>query len=294
MGTTVTTLLDGCTFLEAARWHEDRIWFSELYTHQVMSAEEDGSDVRVEATIPGEPAGIDWLPDGRLVVAVREEQKVVRREHDGTVVVHADLSKDATGFCNEVVVDKQGRCYVGSFGFDLDDRGPMATSSLHRVDLDGTITEVADDLWFPNGSVITGEDVLIVNETFGNRVTAFDLTEDGRLVNRRAWAEFGPLPKATTLADATPEFVVSPDGMCLDAEGMLWIADLTSRTMLRVREGGEVVDEVDPGVMPFSAVLGGSDGQSMFICAAPYFDDVERDGRRLSQLLKVRVTVPAP
>ena len=294
MGNSVTTLLGSMTFVEAPRWHENRIWFSELFTHRVMSAKEDGSDVRVEAIIPGEPAGIDWLPDGRLLVASRRDRRLVRREHDGTVVVHADLSNHATGYCNEVVVDRQGRAYVGNFGFDLDERGPMAPASIHRVDPDGSIMEVADDIWFPNGCVLTADNVFIVNESFGNRISAFDLTDDGRLVNRRVWAEFGPLPKAKTLADAFAEFVVTPDGMCLDAEGALWIADLTSKKMLRVREGGEIVEEVDPGLMPFSGTLGGADGHTMFIGAAPYFDDVERSGRTLAALLQVRVKVPAP
>jgi sugar lactone lactonase YvrE len=286
-------LIDGRTFVEAPRWHENRLWFSDIYTHEVLSAEDDGSDLRVEVALPGEPAGIDWLPDGRLVVVSRRDRKLMRREHDGTIVVHGDLGEHATGWCNEVIVDKRGRAYVGNFGFDLEKRGPMTPAAIHRVDLDGSITAVAEDIWFPNGCVITPDDVFLVAETFGNRVSAFDLTEDGRLVNRRVWAEFGPLPQATTLDDALPEFVVSPDGMCLDAEGALWIADLTSSKMLRIREGGQVLEEIQPGMMPFSGALGGVDGRTMFICAAPYFDDVERKGRSLSAVLHVRVDTRA-
>lgn len=293
MTDTPRTLIDGRAFAESPRWHDGRLWISDVFSHEVLSAQEDGSDVRVEAVVPGEPAGLDWLPDGRLVVVSRQDRHLLRREHDGTLVVHGDLSAHAVGLCNEVVVDRWGRAYVGNFGFDLDQRGPLGPSVLHRVDPDGTVTEVADDLWFPNGCVITADDVLIVAETFGNRVSAFRVTEDGRLVDRRVWAEFGPLPTGTTIDEAYPEFVVEPDGVCLDAEGALWIADLAASRVIRVREGGEVVEEVDAGMMPFAAALGGLAGDTVFICTAPYFDDRERGDRRGSVVFGVRVDVPA-
>ncbi|MER5435826.1 SMP-30/gluconolactonase/LRE family protein [Streptomyces sp. NPDC002588] len=287
----ISTLIPGRTFIEAPRWHEDRFWFSELYTHSVMSAREDGSDLRVEATVPAQPSGLAWLPDGRLLIVSMRDRRLLRREPDGTLVVHADLSGHVENFCNEVVVDRHGRAYVGDFGFDLDHHRPLAPGSLHRVDPDGRITRVATDLWFPNGCVITPDGVLIVNETFGNRITAFDLTDDGLLVNRRAWARFGPLPTTTDFAAAAAEFVVQPDGMCVDAEGALWIADLAAEKLLRLREGGEVIDEISPGMMPFSAALGGSDGRTMFICAAPNFDETERRTTTLAAVLTARVAV---
>ena len=290
----IATLISGRTFVEAPRWHGDRIWFSELYTFSVMSAVEDGSDLRVEATVPAQPSGIAWLPDGRLLVVSMRDRKLLRREIDGSMVVHADLSEHVAGFCNEVLVDRHGRSYVGEFGFDVDNRRPLAPGSLHRIDPDGRITEVATDLWFPNGCVITDDDVLIVNETFGNRISAFDITEDGRLVNCRVWAEFAPLPTARDFEEAEAEFVVSPDGMCIDAEGALWIADLASEKLLRLREGGEVIDEISPGMMPFSAALGGSDGKTMFICAAPNFDVTERRSTTEAKILTTRVAVGAP
>jgi sugar lactone lactonase YvrE len=135
--------------------------------------------------VPQQPAGLGWLPDGRLLVASMRDRKILRREADGTLATHADLSAHATGHANDLVVDAEGRAYVGNFGFDLRNGAPLETASLHRVDPDGTVTEAADDLWFPNGTVITPGSVLIVNETFGNRCTAFDLTPDGQLVNRR-------------------------------------------------------------------------------------------------------------
>ena len=290
----VTDLVVGRTFVEAPRWRDGRLWFSELYTFSVMSAREDGSDLRVEAEVPEQPSGMAWLPDGRLVVVSMRDQKLLRREHDGTMVVHADLSGHAKGFCNEVLADVQGRCYVGDFGFDLDDGAPMAPGSIHRIDPDGTITTVADELYFPNGCVLTSDNVLIVAETFGNRVSAFDLTDDGRLVNRRVWAQFGPLPPmGKTVADSESEFVVSADGICLDADGAVWIADLASQKLMRVVEGGEIVDEIVPGMMPFSAVLGGSDGHTLFICAAPGFEVEDRRSTTLAKVLTARVPVGA-
>jgi len=289
---TATTLVDQRTFVESPRWHEGRIWFSELYAHQVMSAQEDGSDLRVEAAVPGQPSGLGWLPDGRLLVVSMRDQKLMRREADGSLVVHADLSAHAGGFCNDVVVDRRGRAYLGEFGFDLDGGAPMAAASIYRVDPNGAVTEVAKDMWFPNGCVLTDGGVLIVNETFGNRISAFDLTEDGRLVNRRSWAEFGPLPTDALVDQAWPQFAVIPDGLCMDSEGALWIADLASGKLLRLLEGGEVVDQIDPGMMPFGAALGGADGRTMFICAAPNFDVEERKTTRLAEVLHARVGVP--
>ena len=173
-----TAVASGFKFLEAPRWHEDRIWFSDFYGLQVFSAREDGSDLRTEADVAQQPSGLGWLPDGRLLVVSMRDRRVLRREPDGTLVVHADLSGHATGHANDMVLDGAGRAYVGNFGFDLMSGSPLETASLCRVDPDGTVTEAAADLWFPNGSVITPDGVLIVNETFGNRCTAFDLAAD--------------------------------------------------------------------------------------------------------------------
>jgi len=287
------TVASGFHFLEAPRWHEDRVWFSDFYGHRVFSAREDGSGLRTEASVPQQPAGLGWLPDGRLLVVSMRDRAVLRREPDGTLVTHADLSSYATGHANDMVVDDQGRAYVGNFGFDLMSGAPLETASLHRVDPDGTVTEAAADLWFPNGSVITPDGVLIVNETFGNRCTAFDLTQGGELVNRRVWAEFAPLPADRALDKVLAAAKVAGDGACLDAEGALWIADAVGGRLLRVREGGEVAGELHPGSPVYACALGGADGRTLYACAAPDFDQAARSAAQEASLIAFRVQVPA-
>jgi sugar lactone lactonase YvrE len=287
-----TVVLDGMSYLECPRWHDGRIWVADFYRHEVLSAQEDGTDLRVEATVPQQPSGLGWLPDGRMLVVSMRDRRLLRREDDGALVVHADLSGHVDGHPNDMVVDAQGRAYVGNFGFDLMAGAPVSPTHLLRVDPDGTVTRVAEDLWFPNGTVITDDGVLLVDETFGNRVSAFDIAADGSLVNPRVWASFGPLPSETDLAAVLPQLVVAPDGCCLDAEGALWIADGSHGRVVRVRAGGDIVQEIAPGTGTFACMLGGSDGRTLFICAAPDFDEHARSAAREGQLLAVRVEVP--
>jgi sugar lactone lactonase YvrE len=288
-----TTVAEGFHFLEGPRWHDDRLWFSDFYGLKVRSVREDGSDLREEATVPGQPSGLGWLPDGRLLIVSMVDRKVLRRESDGTLVVHADLSSHATGHTNDMVVDAHGRAYVGNFGFDLMGGAPLDTASLHRVDPDGTVTEVADDLWFPNGSAITRDNVLLVVETWGNRVTAFDLTDAGELVNRRVWAEFGPLPTERGVVESLGQLAVAGDGACLDAEGALWIADAIGDRLIRVVEGGTITDEIRPGSPVYACALGGASGTTLFACAAPDFHEGPRKAATEARMLATRVTVPA-
>jgi sugar lactone lactonase YvrE len=289
---TARTVAEGFHFLEAPRWREDRLWFSDFYGFEVTSMREDGSDRCVEATVPGQPSGLGWLPDGRLLVVSMVDRLVLRREVDGSLVVHADLAEHASGHLNDMVVDGQGRAYVGNFGFDLMGGAPLTPAALHRVDPDGRVTQVADDLWFPNGSAITSGGVLVVNETFGNRITAFDLTDDGSLVNRRVWAEFAPLPTDREIEQVLPTLRVAPDGAALDAEDALWIADATGERLLRVTEGGTITDEVKPGSPVYACALGGADGRTLFACAAPDFAEHARKAAREARMLAIPVTVP--
>lgn len=289
MTTDTKTVAEGFHFLEAPRWREGRLWCSDFYGHRVYSMREDGSDLRVEAQVPQQPAGLGWLPDGRLLVVSMRDRAVLRREPDGTLARHADLSDHATGHTNDMVVDGHGRAYVGNFGFDLMAGDPLEPTSLHRVDPDGRVTEVADDLWFPNGCVITGDNVLLVVETFGNRVTAFDLTGAGELANRRVWAEFGPLPTDRGVEQALAQLRVVGDGACLDPDGGLWIADATGDRLLRVVEGGTITDEIRTGAPVYACVLGGAGGTTLFACAAPDFHEPARTAAREARMITVQL-----
>jgi len=217
--------------------------------------------------------------------------KILRRESDGTLAVHADVSKHISGLLNDMVVDARGRIYVGNFGFDLMAGADIEPAPLLRVDPDGSVTVVAEDLWFPNGSVITDDGTLIVNETFGNRITAFDIAEDGSLSNRRVWASFGDVP-ARDLKTAATQISVAPDGCTLDAEGAVWVADTHNARLIRVREGGAIVDDISPGSGVFACALGGSNGKTLFACVAPDYHEEARKNAFEASVRTIQVDVP--
>jgi sugar lactone lactonase YvrE len=291
MSSEISTIVTGMSFLEGPRWHDQRIWFSDFYTCRVYSAAEDGSDLRTEAEVAQQPSGLGWLPDGRLLIISMRDGRLLRREADGSLVCHADLSGYVNGHLNDMVVDSRGRAFVGEFGFDLMGGADLKPASLLRVDPDGTITKVAGDMWFPNGSVITENGTLLVDETFGNRVSAFDITEDGALANRRTWAQFGELPGDRELGKMLGQVVVAPDGCCLDADGAMWIADGLNGRVIRVL-GGEITEEIQAGTGVFACMLGGADGRTLFICTAPDFQEEARKNAREASLVTARVDTP--
>jgi len=289
----IRTVVSGMSFTECPRWHEGRLWFADFYTGAIYSVEEDGTGLRTEVEVPHQPSGLGWLPDGRLVFVSMRDARVVRREPDGTLVTHADVSSHVTGHPNDLVVDDRGRAWLSNFGFDLMAGADVATAGLLRIDPDGTVVRVAEDLWFPNGSVLTPDGgTLLIDETFGNRVSAFDVLEDGTLGPRRDWARFGDPPTSRVLAEVLPGLVAAPDGCGLDAEGCLWVADGVGGRVLRVREGGEVVEEVHPGTGVFACMLGGAAGTTLFMCCAPDFDEHARSAVREAEIRAVTVEVP--
>ena len=292
MSRELRTVVEDLHFSECPRWRDDRLFFSDFYLQQVLSVTLDGGDLRVEAEVPGQPSGLGWLPDGRMLVVSQHDNRLLRREPDGSLVMHADLSAHCAGDPNDMVVDGQGRAWLGNFGFDLMGGADVTTATLTRVDPDGTVTTVAEDLHFPNGSVITDDGTLIVDETFGNRTSAFDIAEDGSLTNQRVWAEFGPVPTATDVGGAIAQLDVAPDGCCLDAEGLLWIADADNERAIRVREGGEIVDQVDTGTGTYACMLGGPDGRTLFLCCAPDFLAHNRRVVKEGKILATTVDVP--
>jgi sugar lactone lactonase YvrE len=273
----LATLLDGLTFPEGPRWHDGRLWFSDFYTHRVLAVSPDGI-VETIVEIPQRPSGLGWTSDGALLVVSMLDRRVLRVENGATRVL-ADLSAVATGPCNDMVVDRRGRAYVGNFGYDRHKGEPPRTTCLARVDPDGRVTRAAEDLFFPNGTVITPDGrTMIVGETQGHRLTAFDVAPDGTLSNRRVWAQF--------------EDAVFPDGICLDAEGAIWISDARGSALLRVREGGKIDGTVSTGSRyAFACMLGGADRRTLFVCTStgsgPGMAD-KRDGA----IETVRVDVP--
>lgn len=290
---TLTLIADGCSYLECPRWHEGRLWMSDLYTGRVLAVTSDG-DVDTVAHVPGQPAGLGWLPDGRLLVVSMRDRRLLRREPTSALVEHADLSRLVRWHLNDMVVDAQGRAYVGNSGFDLMRAAPIRSAELVRVDADGTAVVVATDLNFPNGTVLFPDGkLLVVAETIGQRLTAFDVADDGSVRNRRTWADFGGPPDTDVLADALVTARLAPDGICLDAEGAIWVADALFHRVLRVREGGEVLEEVATGDLAvFACMLGGHDGRTLYLCVAPSFYEHELVNTRDAKLLACRVDVP--
>ncbi|MCJ0977762.1 SMP-30/gluconolactonase/LRE family protein [Rhodococcus sp. ARC_M12] len=290
--TDITTVVDDRAFLECPRWHDGRIWVSDLYAHEVLSIGDDG-DIRVEATVAGRPSGLGWLPDGRLLIVSMTDGLVLRRELDGSIVTHADVSALATGKLNDMVVDDRGHAYISTFGFEFRSRSYVESAVLIHVSPSGDADVAAGDLLFPNGSVVTKDRTLVVAESMGNRMTAFDIADDGSLSNRRTWAAFGPEVPRTSVKDAMSAAQVAPDGIGLDSEGAIWVADALHQKLIRVVEGGEIVDEKVFPTGVFACMLGGRDGRTLFACAAPSSSERERENTRDASLLSVRVDVPA-
>jgi sugar lactone lactonase YvrE len=256
--TAARVLATGLRFGEGPRWHDGRLWFSDMYDHAVKTMDANGT-VSVAVEIAGRPSGLGWLPDGRMLVVSMEERAVLRLDPTG-LEVHADLSELAEFHCNDMVVDSRGRAYVGNFGFDLhqaertNDFSGIAAASMVLVEPDGSARVVASDLRFPNGTVITADGAtLIVGESMGRRLTAFDRAADGSLSNRRVWAETGSR---------------LPDGICLDADGAIWIANPLAPECVRFAEGGEVLDVIETEQPTFACMLGGADGRTLFILTA--------------------------
>jgi sugar lactone lactonase YvrE len=281
---TAEPFVSGLFFGECPRWHEGRLWYSDFFDHAVFSLSPDG-ERRVEVDFDGEPAGLGWLPDGRLLINSRLDRIILRREPDGRLVEHGDLRPWATWHANDMVVASNGQAYSGNFGFDLDgihdgtvDGSAISTASLIRVDPDGTSHEAADDLHFPNGTVITEDGAtLIIAESFGGRLTAFDRGADGTLTNRREWASLKH---------------VAPDGMCLCADGSVWVANALGAECLRVAEGGEILERVTTSLNCFACMLGDDDRRTLYLVTAADSSASVARAARNGALEKVRTTVP--
>jgi sugar lactone lactonase YvrE len=287
MGRQTRVLTGGLYFGEGPRWRDGRLWFSDFYAHAVMSVSLAG-DLRTEFEIDDQPSGLGWMPDGSMLIVSMTKRQVLRRWPDGKISLHADLGHIATFHCNDMVVDASGGAYVGNFGFNLDAeihaRGVPdvlanhVSAKLAYVAPDGQTRIAAEDMHFPNGPVITPDGkTLILGETLAACLTAFDVGPDGELSNRRVWAPLAP---------------AIPDGICLDADGAIWVANPTAPQCLRVAAGGEVLEIIDTGQACYACMLGGDDGKTLFMLTADSADGGAAATNKTGKILVADVECP--
>jgi sugar lactone lactonase YvrE len=256
-------LMEGVVFGESPRWHDGRLWFSDWGANQVIALNDDGSHEMV-VTVASFPMCIDFLPDGRLLVVDSAQRRVLRREPDGSMVPHADLSEVSDKPWNDIVVDGRGNAYVNTIGFDFPE-AEFAPGLVVLVAPDGDVGQVADNLAFPNGMAITPDAAtLVVAESYANCLTAYDVGGDGRLANRRVWAE-------------TP--TDHPDGICMDTEGAVWYADVGNQRCVRVREGGKVLATLDLDRGAFACALSRGENPRLFVVGQEWGESSEPTGR---------------
>ena len=272
-------IAEGFAFLEGPRWRDGQLYFSDMHAHAVFrwNAAEGATKV---VDVPTRPSGLGWDNAGRMLIVSMEDRSLLRLE-DGSLTKVADLSNIATFDTNDMVVDSRGGAYIGNFGFPLEGEGagnPVAAKLVY-VDPQGGVHTVADEMLFPNGSVITPDGkTLIIGETMAGRLSAFDIADDGMLSNRRIWAELNGR---------------APDGCCLDAEGAVWVACVTTQEFVRVREGGEIVDMIGVDRMAIACTLGGDDGHTLFLLTSQSTEAEESRKLRSAQIEAHRVDVPS-
>jgi len=271
------TLMTGIVFGESPRWHEDRLWFSDWGAQEVIAVDLAGKS-EVMVRMPSFPFSIDWLHDGRLLIVSARDGRLLRRETDGSLAIHADLTGLSRHPWNEIVVDGRDNVYVNNIGFDFPG-GEFAPGILAVVAPDGSDRQVADGVSFPNGMVVTPDNqTLILAESYASRLTAFDIAANGSLSNRRVWAELdGGVP----------------DGICLDAENAVWYGDVPNKRCVRVREGGEVLQTIELDRGCFACMLGGVDRRTLFMVAREWRGlESTADGERTGQILTAQAPAP--
>jgi sugar lactone lactonase YvrE len=280
-------LKTGLTLGESPRWHDGRLWLADWLAGEVIALLDDGDGAgvgeaaaEVVARVPSFPICIDWLPDGRLLAVSGRQGLLLRQEADGALALHADLRAVADPPWNDLVADGRGGVWVNCTGFDFP-AAPFAPGAIAHVASDGSVRQVADGLAFPNGMVLADDGAtLIVAESYAGRLTAFAAGEDGSLSQRRAWAEVEGS---------------APDGICIDAEGAVWFADVPNRSCVRVREGGEVVQRIAFDRGCFACALGGPDGRTLYVTAADWRGPASvAGGERTGVVVGMEVDVPAP
>ncbi|MFJ3104972.1 SMP-30/gluconolactonase/LRE family protein [Streptomyces sp. NPDC086835] len=270
------TLLTGHGLVESPRWQGDRLYFSDWSAGEVIAVDLAGQSETV-ARLKSLPLCTAFLPDGRMLLVSSPDGLLLRRELDGSLVTHAELGR-RPGW-NDIVVDGRGNAYVNSIGFDMMAGAPYETGVVVLATPDGAVRQVADGLAFPNGMAVTADNsTLVVAESYGHSLAAFDIDADGGLSGRRVWADLGE---------------GTPDGICLDAEGAVWYADVPGKRCVRVAEGGRVLQTVELDRGGFACTLGGPDGTTLFVVAAEWSDGPEPVPAGTGEVLMTEVTVPA-
>lgn len=279
----------GGRFFESPRWYDGRWWVSDMFGDEVLGIAPDG-EVVDRVAMPDHPSGLGWLPDGQLLVVLMGQRVVVRVEPTGALAVHAELGQVGAGPANDMLVDGDGRAWVGSLGFDMGAGDVPVATELALVHPDGTVVSAASGLLTPNGAVLLADGVtFVVAETFASRLTSFRAGEDGTLTDRSVWAQLAPPPPLDDLRTCLRHLRVAPDGLAVDSEDRVWVADAGGGGCLLVARGGEVLDRVaaPEGLQVFACALGGPSGRTLLLCCAP--DALER--RRLAGTDSVLLTV---
>jgi sugar lactone lactonase YvrE len=266
----VATLLTGIAMGESPRWHDNRLWFSDWGAQEIVATDLDGNKEIIVRTPFGLPFSIDWLPDGHLLIVAGRESRLMRRERNGSLVTHAELGAISDKGWNEIVVDGRGNGYINGF-----------PGIIALVTADRCVRQVADGIAFPNGMAITPDnETLIIAESHGKRLTAFDIAANGSLSNRRVWADLG---------------AGVPDGICIDADRAVWYGDVPNKRCVRVREGGEVLQTIDLDRGCFACMLGGMDRRTLFLIAAEWrgMESIPEVARaQTGQVLAIKAPAP--
>lgn len=284
-----TDFVTGLTFSEGPRFYNGYFWFSDFFSKRVLKAGIDSGEVETVCQLDDQPSGLGWLPDGRLLVVSMLNRKVYCLENNGELTEHADLNPIATYHCNDMLVDKAGRAYVGNFGGNLSALAKkygretlknmeLPTAVIACIEPDGNVKVVAENMVFPNGTVLTNNGkTMVIAETYGNRLTAFDVEDDGTLVNRRVWAQFEN---------------IYPDGICIDSEGAIWVSNPIESMVYRVKEGGEITDKVQTSQYCYAVALGGKEGRTLYCCTAQTSDPVDAVHLKSGKIETIEVDVP--
>ena len=297
-------LTGGLYFGEGPRWHENKLWFSDFYSHKVMTLDENNS-LETVCEVPSQPSGLGWLPNGDLLIVSMLDKKILRFS-EGSISVHADLSEYVAHKCNDMVVGRDGTAYVGNFG--MGDAGESLNSThLMIVKSDGTVLKGPDNLLFPNGTVITEDGKnLIIAETLGAKLTSFDIEDNGELTNRKLWARTSPLFSLLIIKFlSSMGFDLSkvdfskysknlhvPDGICLDEKNGIWIASPTTKAVVRIEKGGNITDTINTPKGAFACMLGGKERKTLYVIISNSSDPEEAQASPEGEIHSIEVEIP--